>query len=91
MEGGDMKADVREWTNSNGKTRYQPTADGLGQWQVTVMMLPPAGSIKVFRTEGRRDNEFEPSPSLYRSPRRALRKAERHLRKTRRNDWKAAT
>jgi hypothetical protein len=87
MEGGDVNAGTKEWRNSDGAVRYQPTVDGLGQWLVTLMMLPPAGQYKTFRTEGRRDNEFEPSPVLYRSRERALRKAERHIRKQNRRDW----
>jgi hypothetical protein len=82
-----MIAGTQEWRNSDGTLRYQPTVDGLGQWHVTVMMLRPAGQYKVFRTEGRRDRESEPSPVLYRSRERALRRARRHIRKQNSRDW----
>ena len=75
-----MKASVREWTNGNGKTRYQPTVDGRGfSWHTII----PGHSYKAFRDSS--------DPVFYCSARAALRKAERHIRKTRRDDWKAAT
>ena len=81
-----MNAGTREWRNGDGTVRYQPTADGLGQWHIAMMMLP-TGRHKAFRSEGRRENEFEPKPVLYRSETRARRKAERHVRKQNRHDW----
>lgn len=64
---------TRRWTDSNGRVRWQPVADGHGQSSTNKWM-----SWAV---------EFQADPRLYRSRRRAERVARRRVRRLSKTTW----